>query len=108
MEVYLPCNGRDADTVAVSRDPRDNAVHQVFDPFAALYVSETEGVERGYRSCAHRKNVPYDAPHACSSAMVRFYCRGMVMAFYFHDNGKVVSNVDYSGIFSRSLEDPFA
>ena len=68
--------------------------------------TEAQSIRDGYRARTHRKYIPTDPSHASGSTLVGLDERRMVVRFHFENNSLAITNIDDTGIFSGSLDDP--
>src|ERR1700722_17350266 len=62
----------------------------------ALDRTESQRVQKEYRTRAHRENVPDNPSNAGCRALERFDGAGVIVAFHLEGDAPTISNVDHS------------
>ncbi len=104
MELDLAAHGRNAKTVAVATDARDNPFHKA----AGLGVigrAEPQSVQRRHRPCAHGEDIAQDAANARRRALIGLDKAGMVVAFHLENASLPIADVDDSCILAGAAND---
>ena len=104
MKRGLAADRRDADAVAVARDPAHDAVHEVLHP-RGVDAPEPQRVQGRDRPRAHREDVAENAAHARRGALVGLDERGVVVRLHLERDGQPVADVDHPGVLARPLQD---
>ena len=102
VEIGFATNGRDADTVAVSPDARDDTCQKM----AGLFMvrrAKAKGVQQCHRSRAHGEDIAKDAADSGCRALIGFDEGRVVVALNLEDGGKPVTNIDGTGILAGTL-----
>ena len=71
-----------------------------------LRFAKAQRIEVGNRTCAHGEDITHDAANTGCSPLIRFDEGRVVMAFHFENGGLTIANVNHTGIFTRTLNDP--
>ncbi len=104
VERGLAAERRNADAVAVARDPAHHAVDEVLHP-RRVEAAEAEGVEGGHGPRAHREDVAQDAADARGRALVGLDERRVVVRLHLERHGEPVADVHDAGVLARALDD---
>ena len=100
---FAPYGGH-AKAVAVAAD----ALHHACDQSLGFGVggdTETEGIHRRNRACAHGEHIAQDAANARSRPLGRFDVAGVVVGLHFEYERLAVTNVHDTCVFTRAAND---
>ncbi len=102
VERALAADRRDADAVAVVRDPGDRLAE------VPVGLAEAEPVEQRDRAGAHRDDVAEDPADTGRRALERLDRRRVVVRLDLESDRETVAEVDHAGVLARSLQHALA
>src|SRR5262249_9177843 len=101
----LSTDGRHAEGIAVATDAGDDAGDQMPRP-RVFRVAETQRVETGNRSRAHREDVAQDSADTGPSALIGLDVARMVVALHFENDRQAIADVDDARVLAGALDHP--